>query len=424
MMLFFSSMGALAVDEWHCSNCGQESNIGNFCPNCGSANPNAEWICLNCNQTGNKGNFCFNCGCPRPGTQTPSPKPTSTPKPTPKPESAATLRVKDESTYGFMLYWDEVTVEGKYIRYQIEYKPSDSSYWRTLEDEWAIEEYYATFGLDTSTLLMNTTYDFRIRPFYPHNDGNLETRIYGDYTTLKSVTTGKDSSPASGSSSDTISAVSVSWLSSSNVRVTWRDSAYGQSYRVTWRMSGCSSNWYNDATDNLSVKSVVLTSLIPGQTYTITVSSDKSSASYTYTMPTAGEFTGFRNGVSVTATLKRKLNGKTSNMSAFTANELASSSSASFGAYLRFDYPQLANERSYNRKIVILSPKGYVSESLVLSDTWDMPVGNYYNYYDFISFANMFDELLDKHGYVPTGTYTIQLYLDGDIAGSTAFKVN
>lgn len=47
---------------WQCK-CGNTVN-GNFCNNCGSANPNAVWTC-SCGQQ-NKGNFCSNCGSKRP----------------------------------------------------------------------------------------------------------------------------------------------------------------------------------------------------------------------------------------------------------------------------------------------------------------------------------------------------------------------
>lgn len=47
---------------WQCK-CGNTVN-GNFCSNCGSANPNAVWTCSCGNE--NKGNFCSNCGSKRP----------------------------------------------------------------------------------------------------------------------------------------------------------------------------------------------------------------------------------------------------------------------------------------------------------------------------------------------------------------------
>lgn len=50
---------------WTCPKCGT-ANTGNFCTNCGEANPaNAKWICPKCN-TENTGNFCNNCGEKKP----------------------------------------------------------------------------------------------------------------------------------------------------------------------------------------------------------------------------------------------------------------------------------------------------------------------------------------------------------------------
>ena len=57
--------GALA-EGWTCLNCGQAGNTGNFCANCGTAEPANDWDCPSCGQAGNTGNFCTNCGAARP----------------------------------------------------------------------------------------------------------------------------------------------------------------------------------------------------------------------------------------------------------------------------------------------------------------------------------------------------------------------
>lgn len=55
--------------SWECI-CGQKGNTGNFCTECGLANPDSEeWDC-SCGQKGNTGNFCPECGLPKPNSQT------------------------------------------------------------------------------------------------------------------------------------------------------------------------------------------------------------------------------------------------------------------------------------------------------------------------------------------------------------------
>jgi len=70
--------GAMAAGEaWTCPGCGQEGNTGNFCPNCGTARPDASWTCPTCGQQGNEGNYCTNCATPRPTGNSPSDATTS-----------------------------------------------------------------------------------------------------------------------------------------------------------------------------------------------------------------------------------------------------------------------------------------------------------------------------------------------------------
>ncbi len=56
-----------ASAAWTCPSCGESTNTGKFCQNCGAAKPApaGPWTCPNCGQTGNTGKFCPSCGQPR-----------------------------------------------------------------------------------------------------------------------------------------------------------------------------------------------------------------------------------------------------------------------------------------------------------------------------------------------------------------------
>lgn len=74
LLMLLCAFGAPAesqADPWFCPSCGQRSNTGNFCSNCGAARPRTDWDCPSCGQEGNTGNFCTNCGAARPDAQDP-----------------------------------------------------------------------------------------------------------------------------------------------------------------------------------------------------------------------------------------------------------------------------------------------------------------------------------------------------------------
>lgn len=62
---------AVNASAWDCS-CGEKGITSNFCPNCGTKNPQATvgWICPQCGLAGITSNFCPNCGSKKPGGQT------------------------------------------------------------------------------------------------------------------------------------------------------------------------------------------------------------------------------------------------------------------------------------------------------------------------------------------------------------------
>lgn len=49
---------------WVCPKCGCNTNVGNYCGNCGEPHANA-WRCNSCGHGTNVGQFCENCGEPR-----------------------------------------------------------------------------------------------------------------------------------------------------------------------------------------------------------------------------------------------------------------------------------------------------------------------------------------------------------------------
>ena len=93
-----------------------------------------------------------------------------------------------------------------------------------------------------------------------------------------------------------------------------------------------------------------------------------------------------------------------------------------FGAYVKLDYPRFKDEKHYFFQVAIEAPNGWSYVEFASNNT--LPAGDTYFYWNFYYFDDYFENLIEAHGYVPTGLYTYKLFWDGKLVDTASFTVN
>ena len=94
-----------------------------------------------------------------------------------------------------------------------------------------------------------------------------------------------------------------------------------------------------------------------------------------------------------------------------------------YGLYLKFTPGRADSGYRITRfDAAILDPYGEEIHAFGFDDDMVCQYG-YYWYWDFINLDEMFSNLLDNRGYIPTGVYTMHIYFNGMWAGKTQFRV-
>ena len=221
------------------------------------------------------------------------------------------------------------------------------------------------------------------------------------------------------------------------VTISWVDSANYGPYEVSYSYDNSSTQskvhyWANGNSSNstTSSKSLTLKLLIPGVDYIIRVE-DKygNKIEATYTMYDAGTFEDGRLKAS-SLTLESEYRSYSKNASDKTAKKVSSFkastiennlSSTNYGIYVKINYPKLARARTYRMLVATVAPNGYRVVDTSDSLSFEYTSGGYYYYY--CLGEHIFDTLYENCGYIPTGTYRMELYLDGMYVGKRTFTV-
>ncbi len=210
--------------------------------------------------------------------------------------------------------------------------------------------------------------------------------------------------PSSSSSSSSITDLKCEDQRNGYTVISWKDSGNGGPYKVSWS----ADEWVNFSLyeDGISKTSYTTYKLIPGVTYTITVSGGGSSASVEYS-PSKSSFTDFKNGRIVRT-----------DKASFSAN--GDDYYTTFRMTVR--YPTLQKDRHYVYLLAMKTPLGYISytesnDSISLEKRY---VGIYFD----LSLSNFLDAVKDNFGRIPSGDYSLEVYFDGALYGSTSFYLN
>ncbi|MDI9520487.1 MAG: hypothetical protein QM308_04935 [Bacillota bacterium] len=208
--------------------------------------------------------------------------------------------------------------------------------------------------------------------------------------------------PAADAGESVISDLHFTMQENGDVLLTWDDSAKKAPYTVKYQAE------YDRATETVQSKSITLEYLIPGETYSITVSNDDASVTTEYKVPHY-VYTGF-NAKSKKLILKGPR---------FSVSEVERDKTKQFELQVRF--PQLKKERAFKGKIVTKTPLGYggtvlIDRSLILKPRV------LYSYYT-LSMHEFFEGIREEFDDVPLGLYTIELYLNGELYSDVQFSV-
>ncbi len=226
-------------------------------------------------------------------------------------------------------------------------------------------------------------------------------------------------------------------VSSSGVFVRWTDSGDNGPYRVAYQYADGESEqdfyWAGGSEYDSTTKRdfFLISDMIPGHNYNIKVK-DKNGAVATKTVyiPSLGYFIDGKledNSMTVTIDPRFKTARDVSDRNAkklnnFNAAEMMRNlrDGYEYGLYYKIKYPSLAYDRTYTMLMAMFAPDDFVVT--VAKGTLDLENRYSWIYWDFVG-ENFFTRLYDLKGFIPTGTYRIEMYWDGMLVNRKEFKI-
>lgn len=221
-------------------------------------------------------------------------------------------------------------------------------------------------------------------------------------------------------------------VSNGKVKVSWKDSGNNTPYTVKYVLHS-SGNFDKDLTaqgfywtkSKLYLKYATIDYMVPGKTYWVVVENKAGNTTERKTVKLPYHvFTDFKNKPYIDDfSLKKRVGGRTSTVTKLNAADIRFATALTkYGCYFEYHYPQLKNERSYHLQVVAVSPDGW--RHVVYAGNDDLPQGDYYGYFSFLSLEYFFDNLKKaRDGFVPTGQYRLEMYWDGKYVDQVMFRV-
>lgn len=243
------------------------------------------------------------------------------------------------------------------------------------------------------------------------------------------TTSGTTSTPAQPVSS----AITINRINKTEdgaLSITWSDNAGAAPYKI-YALLKHSNSFTEDMTypvgpqlcqEEITGTTGLANKVVPGYDYWIIVEDCNGNKAYKeYDGGTAPRFNEF--GVEADVMLKYSRDNAFEEVYAFSADDIRRyKSSTSYGARINLSYPQLSRDRQYSMLVAIKDPNGDVIVDAVTEDILyrGRRITYYYNFY---TFDEYFDILIDAYGAMPTGTYTWMMYYDGQFVTSDTFRI-
>ncbi|HPJ03413.1 MAG TPA: hypothetical protein PKU80_11280 [Candidatus Limiplasma sp.] len=206
--------------------------------------------------------------------------------------------------------------------------------------------------------------------------------------------------------SESITNVTFTPLDNGDIRVAWDDSAWASAYDVTYT----TDDWaYSYTVSDGNGKQVILEYLIPGVTYQITIESKAAQTTVDYTVPRP-IYTEYEAGDQYLAL----------SADVFSLSAMKKDPAKNFR--LEVSYPKLRHSRNYKAKLALITPFGYSS------NVYCWPTFEFENQYSCVySVFSMWGDFMvtveDDFGSIPTGEYTFEMYMDGQLYSYESFTV-
>lgn len=211
--------------------------------------------------------------------------------------------------------------------------------------------------------------------------------------------------PGGGSpNTNTISNVRCQDLYNGKTTITWDDSANAGPYNVYFAAAEWTDYLATYGSDSYNNKSCTIWHLVPGVTYTVTVTNGTSYASTTYT-PSKDTFTDFKTG-------KQLKMDKTT-------FSIADDYYTTFRMTVK--YPRLGSPKRYVYLLALKTPLGYCSK-VYTSEAYELEK-KYSGYYGEYSVSEWLDCVKANFGSIPVGSYEFEVYFDGGFYASAEFYV-
>ena len=200
--------------------------------------------------------------------------------------------------------------------------------------------------------------------------------------------------------------------------ITFQDKKNGETV-ISWDATGNGPfnvyfslpEWVDYSTDfgigSVRNKTATTNCLVPGQTYTVTVTDGSARASAQYQVPYYS-FTDFAmNRVLMCSVSHFNLSGN-----------------GYFETFkVELQHPVLRNERIYGLKLVLNTPLGY-SSFIRQTSAFTMVKGGRGRWWEKWNISELMDEVKRNYGYIPNGRYTIQAYFDNALYAEVSFSVS
>ena len=160
--------------------------------------------------------------------------------------------------------------------------------------------------------------------------------------------------------------------------------------------------------------------LVPGQDYWIFVYDAKGRPDYEAYIPgRAPDFSDFPIRITLQPIIRHS--HADTECTTFSASDFSADAGSAFGAQVCFAYEPLPCEGMYTAAVCITAPDGAV----LMDQAAEMlfPAGSISTCFPFYDLTPYFRLVHEHYGAVPTGDYTLSVYLDGMYAGSQTFCV-